>query len=191
LWGDRTADQTVDFDEVKTNVPLAWRERYSKMMSFRTTLNPNKLTRFVSISAGNDHLLALTSKGRTFVHPISRNANTHGQLGLHRMIHVLQPGLHPDKARVEVDLIPKSVKDPYALSSPAIRDQRQSKQQNVSPEDGTLSSIDDSDIRFCDTLYEMPSLAGVSIAQVVAGARTSFARTENGRVLGWGANEHR
>jgi alpha-tubulin suppressor-like RCC1 family protein len=144
----------------------------------------------VSISAGSDHLLALTSKGRTFVHPISQNANTNGQLGLHK-IHVFQPGLPPDQARIEVDLIPKAVKDPYALSSPAIRRQRQSEQQNIPSEDSILSSIDDSNIRFCDTLFEMPSLVGVSVAQAVAGARTSFVRTESGRVLGWGANEHR
>ena len=47
------------------------------------------------------------------------------------------------------------------------------------------------DIRYCDRLFEIPSLKGIKIAQAVAGARSSFVRTEvEGRVLAWGANEY-
>jgi alpha-tubulin suppressor-like RCC1 family protein len=43
-----------------------------------------RFVRITSIAAGRDHLLALTSSGRTFVHPITKNANSHGQLGFRK-----------------------------------------------------------------------------------------------------------
>lgn len=133
----------------------------------------------MAISAGRDHLLALTNTGRTFAHPISRKANDYGQLGL-RKVDV------PDRsaaaaghahARTPLELTPKSVADPYAKSTPAVR--RTSVQ--AAPADAS--------IRFCDRLFELPALQGVHVAQIATGARSSFVRTSHGRVLGWGANE--
>lgn len=44
---------------------------------------------------------------------------------------------------------------------------------------------------YCDQLYEVPALRGIKVAQAVAGARSSYVRTEGeGRVLAWGANEY-
>lgn len=38
-------------------------------------------------------------------------------------------------------------------------------------------------------LFEIPALNGIRISQIATGSRTSFARTFDGSVLGWGANE--
>jgi len=38
-------------------------------------------------------------------------------------------------------------------------------------------------------LFEIPALNEIRISQIATGSRTSFARTPDGRVLGWGANE--
>lgn len=135
----------------------------------------------MSISAGSDHLLALTNTGRTFVHPVNLKANAYGQLGL-RKVDIpdhSQPHLPP--ARTQLELMPKSIKDPYAKATPAIRKTSQ-------PE--TLDPVtDDTSIHFSDRLFEIPALQGLKVDQIVAGSRTSFVRTSNGRVLGWGANE--
>ena len=40
--------------------------------------------RIIFIAAGRDHLLGLTSSGRTFMHPITKNANSYGQLGFRK-----------------------------------------------------------------------------------------------------------
>ncbi|KAH9952201.1 RCC1/BLIP-II [Amylocystis lapponica] len=167
LWGE---EEDVDFVEILPSEKLAWGER------------------FVSIAAGSDHLLALTSAGRTFAHPISRSANTHGQLGFRKFDIPEHPHAH---TRLAVELTPKSIADPYAKASPAIR--RVS--SPPSPDEDTraahiaLAGRDDADIRFSDRLFEVPALRGVHVDQIAAGARTSFVKTTAGRVLGWGANE--
>ena len=85
---------------------------------------------------------------------------------------------------MDVELIPKSLADPLWNSS---RSERITPANTVSD---NLVNVDDSKIRFCLSLFEIPVLRGVDIAQIAAGSRTSFARTTNGRVLGWGANEY-
>lgn len=168
LWGE---EEYVDFAEILPSEKLGWNER------------------FTSIAAGSDHLLALTSSGRTFAHPISMNANSHGQLGFRRF-DVPSPataGLPHGHARVPVELTPKSIADPYAKASPAIR------RVSASPDEhgaaGAAGGLDDKSIRFSDRLFEVPALKGVYVDRIAVGARTSFAKTTSGRVLGWGANE--
>ena len=144
------------------------------------------VSRFISIEAGNDHVLALSSKSRVFVHPVSKNANAHGQLGL-RKFEIPDPAENRQsktKSHLEVELIPKSIGDPYAKSS------RLSRLSPALTTSENLISIDDSSIRFCPHLFELPVLKGVGVAQIVAGGRSSFVRTRTGRVLGWGANEY-
>ena len=85
---------------------------------------------------------------------------------------------------MDVELIPKFLADPFWNSS---RSDRITPTSTVSD---NLVDVDDSKIRFCLSLFEIPVLRGVDIAQIAAGSRTSFARTRNGRVLGWGANEY-
>jgi len=112
--------------------------------------------KWADVSAGLHHLLAVTTKGRTFSLPFSPSANTHRQLGTRQIFDT--PNLVPTSA---VSTIPMS--------------------PSLPPE---------SDPRFATKLTEIPSLAGVEIAQVATSTRTSFVRTPNGRVLGFGANEY-
>ncbi|KAL0947109.1 hypothetical protein HGRIS_013245 [Hohenbuehelia grisea] len=165
MWGE---EESVDFVQITPNSDFGWGEK------------------FVSISAGDEHLLALTSKGRVFAHPVSFKANSHGQLGL-RKVDIPDHSL-PGKlgTRQTIELIPKSVKDPYARASPFVRGQPDAS----APPIDDLSGVRDDTIRFCDRLLEIPSLKGVDIAQIAAGGRSSFVRTTSGRVLGWGANDY-
>lgn len=141
-----------------------------------------EVDRITSISTGQHHLLALTSAGRVFAHPVTKDANAYGQLGL-RKLDIPDHSVHvgPHAARKTIELVPKCVTDPYAKSSPYIR--------TSTPSTNQVEAIVDTSIRFCDKLYEIPSLKGIEIAQIAAGGRSSFARTSTGRVLGWGANE--
>jgi alpha-tubulin suppressor-like RCC1 family protein len=136
----------------------------------------------VSIAAGKNHLLALTSKGRVFAHPINKKANEYGQLGF-RKFSISNP-VSANNSHLHVDLIPKSLTDPYANSS------RSARVSSSTEDDDNLTKIDDKNIRFCTNLFEIPALRGVEIAQIAAGGRSSFVRNPDGRVLGWGANEY-
>lgn len=141
--------------------------------------------RFVSISAGRDHLLALTNTGRTFAHPINLKANDYGQLGT-RKVDVPDrsaPATHPH-ARTSLELTPKALLDPYAKSTPAIRRASETKATETAP-----PMLDDSSIHFSDKLFELPALKGVEVGQIATGSRSSYVKTTSGRVLGWGANE--
>ncbi|KAF8061531.1 regulator of chromosome condensation 1/beta-lactamase-inhibitor protein II [Lyophyllum atratum] len=165
LWGE---DETVDFVEIAPRETLSWGEK------------------IVSIDAGNDHVLAVTSRGRTFAHPVNKNANAYGQLGL-RKFQIPDPSVHHRSTahgHLEVELIPKSIADPYAKSTRATRP---NPERTMSE---NLANIDDTSIRFCTNFFEIPVLKGVDVAQVATGGRTSFVRTTTGRVLGWGANEY-
>lgn len=142
------------------------------------------LPRFVAISAGADHLLALTSSGRTFAHPFSTMANSHGQLGFRQFdipARFSDVTLRTSPSRQSVELTPKSIIDANAKASATSR-------PASSPE--VLPQFDDQDIRCSDALFEIPGLKGIKIAQIVAAGRTSFVKTETGKVLGWGANEN-
>ncbi|CCL98952.1 uncharacterized protein FIBRA_00960 [Fibroporia radiculosa] len=169
LWGD---EEGVDFAEVTPHEKLHWGEK------------------FVSIAGGSDHLLALTSSGRTFAHPITLNANSYGQLGL-RKIDVPAPASasHPHlphgHRRVQLELTPKSIADPYAKSSPATRPVSPPVEKSA---DASDFGLDDRGLNFSDKLFEIPALRGVQVDSIAAGSRSSFAKTA-GRVLGWGANE--
>ncbi|KAF8892587.1 regulator of chromosome condensation 1/beta-lactamase-inhibitor protein II [Infundibulicybe gibba] len=134
--------------------------------------------RFVSLAAGNDHLLALTSVGRAFAHPVNKQANAYGQLGFRKF------NITSSANPVSVELIPKSIADPYFKST------RVARINPIPTMSENLIHVDDSSIRFCSYLFEIPALRGVEIAQVAAGGRSSFVRTKSGQVLGWGANEY-
>jgi alpha-tubulin suppressor-like RCC1 family protein len=49
---------------------------------------------------------------------------------------------------------------------------------------------DDTALKFSDRFFEVPALRDVRVVQIAAGARSSFVRTDTGRVLGWGANDY-
>ena len=144
--------------------------------------------RIISIAAGRDLLLALTSSGRTFVHPITKNANTHGQLGF-RKFDILNPSSATSASRLHVELTPRAVADPYVKSSRYARKSSPSATVLL-PVSENLINVDDTNLKFSDRFFEVPALRGVRIAQIAAGSRSSFVRTDTGRVLGWGANDY-
>jgi hypothetical protein len=80
-----------------------------------------------------------------------------------------------------VDLVPDVAKDPYALSSPRGR--------APTPRQTIPNAVELKDLEGCNVLFEIPALNGIRISQIATGSRTSFVRTSDGRVLGWGANE--
>ncbi|KAF8921438.1 regulator of chromosome condensation 1/beta-lactamase-inhibitor protein II [Mucidula mucida] len=139
FWGE---DENVDFVEIK--------------------VQHGRKDRFKAISAGENHLLALTSSGRAFAHPLNEHANAYGQLGF-RKIQVPHPK-DSLKELLHVQLIPKSLG---------------SKAESSSDENEVDWKTDDT-IRFCPFVFEIPSLKDISVAQIAA----------DGRVLGWGANEY-
>lgn len=150
--------------------------------------------RITSIAAGRDHLLALTSSGRTFVHPITKNANTHGQLGF-RKFDIPDPSSTIAASRLDVELTPKAVADPYAKSSRYAREPSPSAAAAPAPAPLPVSEklvdvLEDATLNFCDRFFEVPALRGIRVVQIAAGARSSFVRTDAGRVLGWGANDY-
>ncbi|KAH9946265.1 RCC1/BLIP-II [Epithele typhae] len=175
LWGE---SQHVDFAEIAPSEKLKRGER------------------FVQISAGTDHLLAVTSDGRTFAHPITLNANAYGQLGFRKCDVPASAGPHVQNAqtreRVALELTPKSIADPYAKSSSGIRPANSASRLSaaVVGKEAADAGVTDASIRWSDKLFEIPALKGVKVDRAVAGARTSFVKTSNGQVLGWGANEY-
>lgn len=136
---------------------------------------------FSSVSAGRDHLLAVTSAGRTFTHPTSLDANSHGQLGT-RKVQVLKDSASSaaNDEPTTVELSPKVQIDPYAFSSPFVRAGTQ-----------TVDSGSAKNAELVPLLYEIPSLRGIAVQKAVANERSSYILTkEGGRVLAWGANEY-
>ena len=138
--------------------------------------------RFTSIAAGSHHLIALTSQGRTFAHPVTRLANFHGQLGL-RKISVPVPA---DVSKcVPLELTPQTTRD--AGINPVMRNPDFYLTEAKLPDTVNHGQT----VGLCDRLFEVPALRGVGVQQAVAGDRTSFVVTRrDGRVLGWGANEY-
>ncbi|KAF8321582.1 RCC1/BLIP-II [Clavulina sp. PMI_390] len=151
---------TPDNRVLMTSTPLASRER------------------FTSLSAGRDHLVALTTSGRTFTHPVTYNANSHGQLGTRKVqVATSTSSQNGDSPTSTIELAPKSQLDPYALSSPFVR--------AGNAKDSTPESP------LAPVLYEVPSLRGIVVDKAVAGERSSYVLTKDGgRVLAWGANEY-
>jgi alpha-tubulin suppressor-like RCC1 family protein len=131
--------------------------------------------KITQIVAGTHHLLARTSRGRAFASPLGPRANSHGQLGLRRIS--VQGG-------DEIELIPDTAareRDPAAQPKLTIRP------PGTTPDP---KAVEVDDIRYGGpAFHEIPALKGINVAQLAAGARSSLARTEDGRVLAWGANE--
>ena len=91
-----------------------------------------------------------------------------------------------------LELTPKSIADPYAKSSPAIRPIGSAPRQTEAfiGKEAAAAGLDESNVRWSDKLFEVPALRGVKVDRVAAGGRSSFVKTPDGRVLGWGANEY-
>lgn len=149
----------------------------SANLGIKEVRQPRHLFSITNISAGESHLIALTSLGRVLAHPVDKTANASGQLGLR---HFDIPNHHIGKAsqRIPVELIPLSPRSPgsYEFNSPLMSQ--------------SLVDVDDKSIHSCPNLFEVPALKDIIVSQITTGGRTSFARTPDGRVLGWGANQY-
>ncbi|KAH9989777.1 regulator of chromosome condensation 1/beta-lactamase-inhibitor protein II [Russula vinacea] len=161
LWHDEAG---VRHAEIVPAQKLAWGEKIT------------------SIAAGRDHLLALTSSGRALVHPITKNANSHGQLGF-RKFDIPDPSSAASASRLHVELTPRAVANPYAKSSRYARESSVSAAAGLLPVSENLVDVDDTNIKFSDRFFEVPALRGVNVVQIAAvhGAVS---------VLGWGANDY-
>ncbi|KAK4698803.1 hypothetical protein P7C70_g7468, partial [Phenoliferia sp. Uapishka_3] len=197
-WAFGSGNPGCDVEKLKSDVKLASGEK------------------FVSISCGNDHLLAVTSAGRSFASPINLAANRYGQLGVRRVtllsIHpssVASGGQHvqliPDAGLNERrNILPPPPKrlDPLLLpmnnSVPVMAPQLELDPVVAPPpsfdirlhEEEEQHTALENDIRFSTTLHEIPALQDLPIAELVAGSKHSVARTTDGRVLGFGSNDY-
>ena len=113
--------------------------------------------RWIDVSAGVHHVIAVTSKGRVFSLPLSPNGNSHRQLGTRQVFDT-----------------------PFPVPSSAASSLITKQSAELPPE---------ADIRFATKLTEIPALQGINAAQVAASDRTSFVRTTDGKVVGFGGNE--
>ena len=122
------------------------------------------------------------------MHPITKNANSHGQLGFRKFDTPDPSSAATSASRLHVELTPRAVADPYARSSRYTR--VSSTAGGLLPVSENLVDVDDTNLKFSDRFFEVPALRGVKVVQIAAGARSSFVRTDTGRVLGWGANDY-
>ncbi|GAA6016972.1 hypothetical protein JCM10207_007867 [Rhodosporidiobolus poonsookiae] len=195
LWGGKTTGPPVEVLKLTPNAVLSKGEK------------------FISISSGASHLLALTSSGRAFALPLSLAANEHGQLGV-RTVTLLSPPhpgssptsgltvrLDPDERSNEVARDPPTKRiDPLLLPSVSapttFNPMPQGELVPALPANysatGTQLQLHPSpaehkvlerSIQFCTTLHEIPSLSGVQVAELVAGKHHSLARL-GGRMEG-------
>ncbi|KAM0753720.1 RCC1/BLIP-II [Meredithblackwellia eburnea MCA 4105] len=172
--------------------------------------------KFSTISAGNDHLLALTSKGRAFATPVTLSANKFGQLGVRRVtllalhpsalasgaqVALLIPETHLNDLKFAIPPPPKKI-DPLLLPhrdaevrvAPGVEIAEKARQSALPVvklhEDDEVHSELEKDIRFSTTLHEVPALKGLEITKLEAGARHSIALLRDGRVCGFGSNDY-
>ena len=166
-FGFGGSTQDSGFTEILPKQELGRRERCVERTSAHEFDVSQPLHRFVSISAGSDHLLALTSLGRTYALPLSPNANAYGQLGFRRF-EALSPSSSNKTDRVPVELVPKAVTDPYASVNAAER-ALSVREPPIGETHGTVTKDVLSAPVYCDQLYEVPALRGIKVAQAVAG----------------------
>lgn len=139
--------------------------------------------RIVQLSSGTHHLLALTSTGRVFGHALDSKANSFGQLGVRKvnLADGSEQDLAPSLPRIRGGMTYTPLSTGSTTSSPPSSTPVTKSKSAADPDD--VSSI-----RYSPTLYELPALHGIPIAQIATGPRSSLARTTDGRVLAWGSN---
>jgi hypothetical protein len=175
FWGGETG---VQHFEIEPSQQLAWREKWVILLVFGgRDPTVDRRNRIISIAAGRDHLLALTSSGRTFVHPFSKDANTHGQLGF-RKFDIPDPSCSTSASRLHVELTPRTVADPYAKNSRYARESPSGSPAAAAllPVSENLMNLDDRNLKFSDRLFEGPD-----VIQIAAGSRGSFRENWHGK----------
>lgn len=161
------------------------------------------------IQAGTSHILALTSSGRCFSSPVDMRANEMGQLGV-RSVHLagvgntqLYPqGFNPNEvATPDNRALSMELAQAKAMPRNWLSDETKS-QLDQSEEASRLSeaaqqaakvarqqyALAEQHIGFSQTLYEIPSLRNLKIAQIAVGDQHNLVKTQHGRVLAFGSN---
>jgi alpha-tubulin suppressor-like RCC1 family protein len=154
--------------------------------------------RIVDIAAGESHVLARSSKGKIYSHPVDLQANAAGQLGLRQVNTSLGPRtLHPqgfEPDAVDTPIGPKPVGlasssfYPKAWINTPAPDALEPAQEEPQERIEYIKSNDEKDILFCRDLYQIPSLKEIKVTQIAVGNRHNIVKTEEGRVLGFGSN---
>ncbi|WFD44597.1 hypothetical protein MPSI1_003265 [Malassezia psittaci] len=146
--------------------------------------------KFVSISAGEHHLLALSQQGMVWSLPVDEYANEYGQLGYTtttlNAMSVSEPNhLISIASRLEPKIISRKKlanSDVHPKDLPLV---------NVSADVSSDTSLLDSDeIRFATELRPVPALRDIPMAQIATGLQHSAAKSTAGRVVTWGRNTH-
>lgn len=195
------AQGTIDYEEMRP-IPAAKLFRGEKICDIR---------------AGSHHLLALSSKGRTFSSPLDTDGNAYGQLGTRRIVlgtkeHYIETLMEP-RMLTEMEQKPAfnqtQVLPVWALP-PGLEGNTKTNKPSTGPEnrgifvrartntndkpkeEGITDQVIEpaANIRYCTTLHEIPTLKGVQVAQIATGSDHSIARTITGKVLGWGRQTH-
>ncbi|KAI5481674.1 mitochondrial protein [Pseudohyphozyma bogoriensis] len=168
-----------------------------KPTTISTDVKLQRGERIISLSTGDSHLLALTSKHRSFALPLSPIANQFGQLGVRRVTLAsgekaqLVPDMELNELKYQLPappkyidplLLPPSGGDQVALAEGVAfkKEDRKALTKAEVEEDGLYST----------TLSLIPALSEVPVKQLVAGANHSLALTTNGLVLGFGCNSY-
>ncbi|PWN53046.1 RCC1/BLIP-II [Violaceomyces palustris] len=133
------------------------------------------------ISAGQSHLLALTSRGKALSMPLDASANAFGQLGARKVFLNSPTNSNQAATLVETTFEPRMLQELEDIAEGSSGKAMQPPLPLTEPP---------SSIRYCTTLREVPALRSVKIAQISAGSEHSLARTCDGRVLGWGRHTH-
>lgn len=193
LIGLGSVDAGIDYQKLSTDVVLNKNEKcvHSHSTSERsdgTDLVGMRNNRFVSISAGRSHLVALTSSGRAFASPLNLSANSHGQLAVKKVALLSVPSsrlesgaqlvtLIPDPRINEVirEVGPPPRLDPLLLNADGGRASVVAAPVTVAaplppafvqPQlhaDSTIHSQLEKSIRFSTTLHQIPSLRSLTI----------------------------
>jgi len=121
---------------------------------------------------------------------MTKDANSHGQLGFRKFDIPDPSSAGTSTSRLHVELTPRAVADPYVKSSRYPRESRPSTTGLLPVSENPIDDVDDKNLKFSDKFFEVPALRGINAVQIAACARSSFVRTDTGRVLGWGANDY-
>ncbi|CAH7686288.1 regulator of chromosome condensation 1/beta-lactamase-inhibitor protein II, partial [Phakopsora pachyrhizi] len=161
---------------------------------------------FTSIAAGDNHLLALTSDGRTFASPVNLDANDHGQLGVKRVRinysesqsesielapTAIEDFMHTNKQRLKQNQA--RITQQLKLSSEQQVDQPPPESEDShTTSDPPKPSARDTTVQsstFCTILHEIPELRSANVIDIACGSSHSLVRTSSGEVYGFGANQ--
>lgn len=183
-WPFATGDAGIDVVELKAVAGLASGDR------------------IVDFTTGDHHLVARTAKGRIYTSPVDLWANRWGQLGTRHVIaggnrlELIPFGFGPGDPHPHEQPGFQGLSASYSIPSWWLDTPFAGKGKPVllmrDPNTGSApgESEKEREARFSEHLYPFEAMKDLDVVEVACGARHSLARLRDGRVVGWGANEH-